>query len=119
MNPYILIGISIVLTTTSQLLFKGGVNAHGPFQITDIFSLLREIITNKMIVGGMITLGMSFIVWILALSKLNLSAAYPLTSINFILISVLSALVLKESITPQQIVGTGLITLGIIALFQH
>jgi len=121
MNPYILIGISIILTTTSQILFKEGVNSHGPlsFSFNQLFSLFWAILSNKMILAGMFTLGLSFIVWIVALSRLNLSIAYPLTSINFILIGIFSATILQESVSLYQVLGTILISIGIVVLFQH
>lgn len=120
MNPYFFVAASIILTVTSQLLFKYGVNSLGPmeFSFATISNLFLKIFKNIPILIGMITFGLSFIIWIFALSKLRLNIAYPLTSINFILIGILSALILHEPISAYQLGGIIFITFGILLLFR-
>lgn len=120
MSPYFLVAASIILTVTSQLLFKYGVNSLGPieFSFAHAINLFSKIFRNIPIFIGMVTFGLSFIIWIFALSKLKLSIAYPLTSINFILIGILSAVILHEPISAYQIGGIVFIAAGILLLFR-
>ena len=63
-------------------------------------------------------LGMSFyivgsIAWLIALSKIDLSVAYPMLSIGYIIVMIISFLFLNESLTITKIFGTLMIVGGI------
>jgi uncharacterized membrane protein len=47
-----------------------------------------------------------------AMTKFNLSYAYPFMSLNFVLVLVLSVWLLSEPVTLQKVIGIGLIVLG-------
>jgi drug/metabolite transporter (DMT)-like permease len=61
---------------------------------------------------GYLCLFIRGIVWINILKKIDLSIAYPLTSISIILIMILSHLLFNEIITQNKIIGSFLIILG-------
>jgi drug/metabolite transporter (DMT)-like permease len=54
--------------------------------------------------------------WMAAMTRLQLSVAYPFTSLAFILIVVLSAGFLHETIKPMQLGGIGLVIFGLIII---
>jgi len=116
----IIISISLI-TTSVQLLLKKGVLALqvGEFTIARIVPLLWAVILNPYIIGSLFLLGVAFLLWLLLLSKSQLSVAYPaIIALNFVFLLIASRLFLKEVIAPSQILGVVIITLGIFLLLQ-
>ncbi len=104
--------IGIVFAAFGQLFFKIGTDNTGQIGLHNIFQLL-----NIYIILGLIFYGIGSVFWIIALSKADLSFVYPFTALTFVLICLLSVFILKETLTWNRIVGTGIILLGVIVLF--
>ena len=82
------------------------------------FLQIFTVIFNPLIFVGLAVFGVSSIVWLKVLSQSNLSYSYPITvALNFLLISAVSLLVLRESINGYQFLGMIGIVAGI-ALFS-
>jgi multidrug transporter EmrE-like cation transporter len=62
---------------------------------------------------GLLFYGVSTVFWLVALSKIELNVAYPMLSIGYILIMILSFFLLNESITLYKVAGTLLIVAGV------
>lgn len=60
----------------------------------------------------------SFVVWMTVLANLDLSIAFPLGSVSFLLVPLLSALVLGEQVPPLRWAGFAVVAIGIVALAQ-
>lgn len=111
---------SIALATTGQLLLKAGVDvigaATGGLGIGDIGTLIGGIFTNWRLIAGLGLFGMSSVFWLLTLSRLELSTAYPFVSLSYLLILGFSVVALGER--PPLITwgGAGLIMVGIILI---
>lgn len=54
------------------------------------------------------------IFWMAAMSKFELSFAYPFMSLSFIFVLIISAFILGENVTPGNIIGLILIIAGLI-----
>ncbi|MBC2425350.1 SMR family transporter, partial [Clostridium beijerinckii] len=61
-----------------------------------------------------ISYGLSFLLWIKVLSKVELSYAYPMVSLGYVLVMLFSYFIFKENITPLRILGIAFIILGVI-----
>ncbi|MBS0975576.1 EamA family transporter, partial [Serratia rubidaea] len=55
-------------------------------------------------------------VWLAVLQRLPLSQAYPMLSLNFVLVTLASHRVFKESITPRHWCGVVTIVAGIVLM---
>jgi drug/metabolite transporter (DMT)-like permease len=55
-----------------------------------------------------------FLFWLAALSRLELSYAYPIACSSIVLVALLSALFLGETVTPRMWLGTVLVLVGIV-----
>jgi len=96
--------IAVVLGTAAQLFLKAGTNA------TPVgFGLALE----PRILAGIACYAVSLIVWILALSKTPVSAAYPMTALGFALNAALAWWLLGETVTPMRMTGIGVIIVGV------
>jgi len=108
MNSLLLVLISAAFGAAGQVGFKFGIMqmAQNPG-----VTLLEKI--KWPIVAGLFLYGISTVIWIMALKKLELSYAYPLLSINYIFILLASYFFLHEPISGLRIVGVLFILAGI------
>ena len=115
-QSFILLGISITITVTAQLLIKKGVLSLGNlnFSIPNLVGLAPRIIQNFWLLGGLFLFGVSFLLWLFIISKLKLSIAYPIsTSLSFGLITISSWFLFREQLSWLQFIGIVIIIIGI------
>ncbi|MBI4054033.1 MAG: EamA family transporter [Candidatus Doudnabacteria bacterium] len=105
----------LIATVAAQILMKHGMNRLGeiPLTVQSVFQLVPKVISSPYLLLGLVCLGLGFLLWLVVLSRLKLSVAIPFASVNYVLILFFSWLVLKESISPLQILGVGLIAVGL------
>ena len=106
---------AIVLGTVAQLLLKAGTNAVGPFAFTleNAFPVGLRLAFEPRILGGAGCYVVSLVAWILALSRTEVSVAYPMLSIGFALNALLAWWLLGEAVTPMRMAGIGVIFVGV------
>jgi len=102
-GTYIL--LAVLLGTAAQLFLKAGTNA-----VPVGLGLALE----PRILAGIGCYAVSLIVWILALSKTPVSVAYPMVSLGFALNALLAWWLLGEAVTPQRMLGIGVIIAGVL-----
>lgn len=107
-NIFIL--ISIALNVAGQTILKTGVNKLGTLSMSGE-SFMKALSTPE-VWGGLLFYGISSAFWILALSHKDLSYAYPMLSMGYILIILISWFLLGEQITPIRILGVMFISFG-------
>lgn len=110
-----LILISVFLGAIGQVLVKYGASAlelnfAGKYLIPSIISILK----NVPVMCGIISYGVSFLLWIKVLSKVELSYAYPMVSIGYILIMFFSYFIFKENISLMRLLGVLFIIIGVV-----
>ncbi len=109
---YVIFTISIVLNALANILMKvGALKPKDSNQLIDVFTNMA---TNPVIIAGIVCFALGLAAYNYVLIKVNLSVAYPInTSLGFVLVVLVSWLFLKETITPVQIGGIGLIIVGV------
>ena len=55
----------------------------------------------------------SVVVWIMALSRVQVSIAYPMLSIGYVVNAVAAWFLFGEALTVQRLVGIGFIVIGV------
>jgi multidrug transporter EmrE-like cation transporter len=115
---YFYIFLTIVFTVYGQLVLKWRMNMKGqlPEALSDKIQFMMRAYLDPWIISGFIFAFMASITWAMAMTKLQLSQAYPFMSISFILVFILSVLFFNESITMNKIIGYLFIVSGIIIL---
>lgn len=106
----------IAFTVCGQLLLKWQVAKAGAFpaSLPERISFLIRLVFNPWIVSGLVAGFLAFLSWMAAMTKFELSYAYPFMSLAFVLVLFFSALLFHEAITVPKILGVSLIMLGII-----
>lgn len=115
---YVFVALTVLLTVYGQLVLKWRVGQAGPLP-TGTFAkveFLARLIVNPWVLSGLGAAFVASLFWMLALSKLPLSSAYPLTATSFLLVLAFGALMLGEPVTWSKAIGTALIVLGVIVL---
>ena len=107
--------ISVLSGAVGQLLLKKGMTTMGPLTLTmnQLFSILWRIGTNPYVVLGLAIYvgGVGF--WLAALSRVDLSYAYPFASLSFVVMLVAAWQLFDENITPMRVLGTLVVVLGV------
>ncbi len=108
---------SIALATAGQLLLKAGMVEVG--EVGEVLarkglgSLLVDVITTWQVLAGLGLFGLSAVFWLVTLSRIPLSTAYPLVSLSYVLILSFSVLFLGERPSLAVWGGALLIMVGI------
>jgi multidrug transporter EmrE-like cation transporter len=107
----------IAFTVYGQLVLKWRLNHKGviPEQFVDkLLFLLRAFIDPFVLSAFAAALIASFF-WMAAMSKFDISVAYPFMSLAFALVLLFSVLLFHEPLTLGKVFGMGLICAGIVA----
>lgn len=75
---------------------------------------LAKALIDPFIISGFIAAFIASLLWMAAMTKFELSAAYPFTSLAFVFVLLFSALLFREPITVGKLLGMVLICAGII-----
>lgn len=111
-----LILLSIFLNSAAQILVKYGARGiQFDFSSWNHFiTTMIGIIKNLPVMSGLVLYGLSFLVWVKVLSQVDMSYAYPMVSIGYIIIMLFSYLLFKENITIVRLIGVFFIIIGVI-----
>jgi multidrug transporter EmrE-like cation transporter len=114
--PYVFILGTVLLTVYGQLVIKWQVNNLGvaPENPSAKIAYLVGFILNPWVISSYAAAFLASLCWMAAVRQLDLSYAYPFTSLSFVLVMVSSAVLFHESVTLPKIGGLLLIIAGII-----
>jgi multidrug transporter EmrE-like cation transporter len=113
---YVYVFLTIVLIVYGQLVIKWQVAAAGAFPAapSDKILFLARLLVNPWIMSALAAALAGAIAWMAALTKLDLSHAYPFMSLGFVLVLLGSAWLFHEPVTVPKVVGLALVCAGII-----
>lgn len=111
--PYIL--LCVVLNTGAQLLLKIGTKTLGEISFSwgTLFPLGLRLAQNPAIMVGLILYVLSVAVWLFVLSRVDVSYAYPLSSLGYVLTALVGSWYLGEVLTPARWIGIMVILGGV------
>jgi multidrug transporter EmrE-like cation transporter len=114
-NGFVFALIGVALNTAAQLFLKATTNRVGEI------SLEKPILATAFSIGsvpafyaGMACYAISIVVWLVALSRLPVSVAYPLLSVGYVVNAGLAYFLFGETLTMQKLLGIGFIILGVV-----
>ena len=110
-----LLMLGVFLNATAQLLLKAGTNAVGQFEFSagNIVPVGMKLALEPHIMGGLACYVVSVVVWIMGLSRVPVSIAYPMLSVGYVLNAVAAWYLFGESLTAQKLIGIGFIIAGV------
>lgn len=117
-SAYLLLGINIILGVVGQFLMKFGVNKVGGLEELGLLKFMTTAFLSPFIISGLALYGFSAVIWVIMLSKLDLSVAYPALSIGYVLVLLVSTIFLGEQVSLVRFGGVLLIMAGIVFIFR-
>lgn len=110
----------VLLNAVAQLLLKAGTNRLGviTLEISTAWSTFWAVASQWPIMAGIACYGVSLVVWIMGLSRVDVTVAYPMLSIGYVINAFGAAWLLGETLSLQRMVAIGIILLGVVLLFR-
>lgn len=115
-SGYVCIALTVAFTVYGQLVMKWQVGLAGAMPdggMARVVFLLR-LLSNLWVISAFVGALLASLAWMAAMTRFQLSYAYPFMSLNFVLVFGLSVWLFHESITPPKLIGLGVIILGIV-----
>jgi multidrug transporter EmrE-like cation transporter len=117
LTTFSLILCSVLMSAGAQVLLKMGMSDA---RVADAIAgnrrlkLFLEVFGNRWVVLGLALYILGAVIWLAVLSRVEVSLAYPFVGIGFVAIMLLGWLLLGDSINTQRVIGTLLITAGVV-----
>lgn len=114
MNVNFLILGCILIGTCGQLLLKVGMNQIGKVSLSadHLSQFILNIASNPYVIGGTSCYGLSLLLWLVVLSRAQVSYAYPLLALGYIVTAVTAHFFLGEPLGIYRLLGIILIISG-------
>jgi multidrug transporter EmrE-like cation transporter len=112
----ILILISVALGVAGQLCLKSGIDRVGVLSGGNLGVVVQtalRVFTTPLVFLGFAFYGLSSVFWLLVLSKLDLSLAYPMLALTYVLIPLAAQFILGEQVPTLRWFGVGVIFFGV------
>ncbi len=109
---------SVMLNCIAQLLMRKGMLQVGEVDFTNLFNNLGNMISNLWLWGAMLCYILSILLWVAVLSKVEVSFAYPFSSLGFVVAAVIGFLVFHEHLSPLRIAGIIVICVGCYLIYK-
>lgn len=115
---HVYIFLTVFFSVLSQLIIKWKMLEYSldNRSIYEKFSFVLEMLLNPFIILSIILTLLSGLSWMIAMTKFDISYAYPFTSLGFVLILLCSHLLFNESITLYKLIGVLCIIIGIVII---
>jgi uncharacterized membrane protein len=113
-SDYLYIFATLGFTVYGQLILKWRIAQFDqlPTELNDKVKFLVGLLFDPVIFSGFAAAFLASLAWMAAMTKFDLSHAYPFMSLNFVVVLLLSGWLLSEPMNLQKTLGIGLIVLG-------
>lgn len=114
LGDYIYIFATIGFTVYGQMILKWRIVQLDPLPagLLNKIGRLILLIMDPFVFSGFLAAFLASLAWMAAMTKFELSHAYPFMSLNFVFVLILSGYVLEEQVNLYKIMGICLIVLG-------
>lgn len=118
LQTFFLILLGVLLNACAQLLLKSGVSAVGYFEFSRaaLLPTVCRLASQWPIIGGLACYVLSVMIWILALSRTEVSLAYPMLSLGYVVSALAAWYLFGETLNAARLSGIGIILVGVFVL---
>jgi drug/metabolite transporter (DMT)-like permease len=118
LRAFAILLVAICFSVTGEYLLKSGMNQIGVLGLSNLLPTLRRILVHPRILFGFLSFVIGAVFWLSVLSRVNLSWAYPMLSLGYVLVLIVSSLALKEHVSLIRWVGALVICFGVFLVFR-
>jgi drug/metabolite transporter (DMT)-like permease len=108
-----LVSGAVVLNTAAQFVLKAGTKVLAEDTKLDLLARLLATALSPYILAGLSLYVASFALWLVVLSRLEVSVAYPMLSLGYVLAAVVAYIWLGEALTLPKVAGIGFVIVGV------
>ncbi len=115
-----MVACTILLTSYGQIVLKwqAGKDLPPPFAFMDSWPAVLQLLARPWVISAFVAAFGASLCWMLALSRLELSRAYPFMALSFVVVSMAAVPFFGESLTGPKLIGLALIVAGLVVLSQ-
>jgi len=115
---FLLVLTGVMLNAVAQLALKAGVRDIGPIALkfSQVMPVGLRMMSEPYLWTGLGCYVISVVVWILALSRVDVSIAYPMLSLGYVVNAIAAWWLFGEVMSPARVIGIGIIILGVYVL---
>jgi undecaprenyl phosphate-alpha-L-ara4N flippase subunit ArnE len=116
-----LILASVAMGVSGQLCLKAGMDQIGALATGSVGTLMQtalRVVTTPLVFLGLAFYALGSVFWLLVLSKLDLSLAYPMLALTYVLIPLAAQFILGEQVPTLRWLGVGIIFAGVVVVAQ-
>tara|TARA_B100001245_G_C22723077_1_gene351261 strand:+ start:106 stop:483 length:378 start_codon:yes stop_codon:yes gene_type:complete len=115
MKDFTLLLFNVILSVLGQILLKQGMNQVGEISgsFQQMAPKLIQALMNPFVIGGIGVYGSTTLIWLVVLSRIKLSVAYPMISLGYIFSILFSWLLFKEDVPKIRVLGAFVICIGV------
>jgi drug/metabolite transporter (DMT)-like permease len=110
---------SVSLNALAQVVLRKAMLLMLPLSASVSIRFARQLLSNPYLWAGLCCYTLSIGLWLAVLSKVQVSLAYPMLSIGYIIAAVLGGVFLQESLGSYRILGIAVICLGVILISRN
>lgn len=112
---FLFIAFTILFTVTGQILLKSATNELGPMptKAASLWPYLLAAYSNLRVIGGLFLAFLASISWLGAVSKIEVSTAYPFMGLAIVLVLLLSPIFLSEEVPFNRWIGVVIVCIGL------
>jgi drug/metabolite transporter (DMT)-like permease len=114
-SAFLFLIAGVALNAAAQLLLKAGTNRLGVLTLTpdNWTTTISRVAFEGHVLAGIACYAVSVFVWILGLSRVPVSVAYPMLSLGYIVNAIAAHYLFGEAVTAQRWLGIGFIIVGV------
>ena len=119
LSTFAFIITGVLLNAAAQLLLKAGTNGLGGaihVNAQNWFSTGVKVFTQLPILAGLACYVVSLLVWIIGLSRADVTVAYPMLSLGYVAAAAGAWIFLGEAVSLQRMIALGVIVAGVALL---
>lgn len=112
---FLLIFLGVLLNAAAQLLLKAGMGqiGHFEFNLANLVPIGLKVAICPPIVTGLTLYVLSVVVWLLVLSRVQVSYAYPMLSFGYIVNAIAAFILFGEDLSLVRMTGIFIIMTGV------
>jgi multidrug transporter EmrE-like cation transporter len=105
----------VLLNAVAQLLLKAGARNVGEIHLTmqNFFTVGLKVASQLPIIGGLTCYVLSVVLWIIALSRVDVSIAYPMLSLGYVVTAIGAWYLFGEALSAQRLMAIVVILIGV------
>jgi multidrug transporter EmrE-like cation transporter len=105
----------VLLNAVAQLLLKAGARNVGEIHLTmqNLFAVGLKVASQWPIIGGLTCYVLSVVLWIIALSRVDVSIAYPMLSLGYVVTAIGAWYLFGEALSVQRLMAIAVILVGV------